>query len=135
MDNQVKQDVFLSFAQKAAKKIEERKKKRCEKIYIPDLEETITITAMTDQEFIDINEFSDDSNKNDSYMIYMSSPELQHLAKELVEQGAIREHIEVVNMFRRADKRAIAQKILELSGIYEESTIEVISEVAEIKNL
>ncbi len=129
-----KKEIFRSFAEKARKKLEEKKKQRMEKIHIPDLEETITITALTDQEFADISEFSEDDNINDKYMIYMSSPELQELAKELKENGDIKNYYEVVDIFRRADRRKIAKRILEISGIYEESDIEVIKETEEIKN-
>lgn len=132
--NMMRNDVFVSFAQKAAKKLEEKKKQRTEKIYIPDYDETITIHALTDQELVEISEFSDDDSKNDKYMIYMSSPELQQLARELKEQGAIKEYHEVAEIFRRADRREIAKKILEISGIYEESDIKVLSETVEIKN-
>ncbi len=129
-----KKEIFRSFAEKARKKLEEKKKQRMEKIHIPDLEETITITALTDQEFADISEFSEDDNINDKYMMYMSSPELQELAKELKENGDIKNYYEVVDIFRRADRRKIAKRILEISGIYEESDIEVIKETEEIKN-
>ncbi len=129
-----KKEIFRSFAEKARKKLEEKKKQRMEKIHIPDLEETITITALTDQKFADISEFSEDDNINDKYMIYMSSPELQELAKELKENGDIKNYYEVVDIFRRADRRKIAKRILEISGIYEESDIEVIKETEEIKN-
>lgn len=134
MGNDMKKDAFISFAQKAVKKLEERKKQRKEKIYIPDLDETISIVALTDQEIAEVTEYSSDDSKNDKYMIYMSSPDLQELAKELKEQDKIKEHIEVVDIFKLADRRAIAKKILEISGIYEESNIEMIRETEEIKN-
>lgn len=129
-----KKEIFRSFAEKARNKLEKKKKQRTERIYIPDLEETITITALTDQEFADISGFSEDDTINDKYMIYMSSPELQELAKELKENGDIKNYYEVVDIFRRADRRKIAKRILEISGIYEESDIEVIKETEEIKN-
>lgn len=129
-----KKEIFRSFAEKARKKLEAKKKQRTEKIHIPDLEETITITALTDREFADISVFSEDDTINDKYMIYMSSPELQELAKELKENGDIKNYYEVADIFRRADRRKIAKRILEISGIYEESDIKVIKETEEIKN-
>lgn len=129
-----KKEIFKSFAEKARKKLEAKKKQRTEKIHIPDLEETITITALTDREFADISEFSEDEIINDKYMIYMSSPELQELAKELKENGDIKNYYEVADIFRRADRRKIAKRILEISGIYEESDIKVIKETEEVKN-
>ncbi len=132
-EKMMKKDVFASFAEKARKKLEEKKKQRTEKLHIPDLGETITITALTDQELMEVRDFSGDDNENDKYMIYMSSPELQELAKELKESGDIEKYHEVADVFKRADRRKIAEKILELSGVYEESTVTVISETEEIK--
>lgn len=129
-----KKEIFISFAEKARKKLEAKKKKRTEKLQVPDLDETITITALTDQELADVSEFSEEDSINDKYMIYMSSPELQELAKELKENGDIKKHYEVVDIFRRADRRKIAKRILEISGIYEESDIKVIKETEEVKN-
>lgn len=132
-EKMMKKDVFKSFAEKAKERLDARKKQRTEKLYIRDLDETITVTALTDQEFADISSFSEDDNINDKYMIYMSSPELQELAKELKENNKIRNHYEVADIFKRADRREIARKILEISGVYDESTVTVISETEEVK--
>ncbi len=104
---QMKEAVFVSFAEKARKKLEEKKKQRSEKLYIPDFGETITVTAITDQELAEVNEYSEDDSVNDKYLIYMASPELQALAKELVGNGDIKKHHEVVDIFSRADRRMI----------------------------
>ena len=132
-EKMMKKDVFASFAEKARKKLEEKKKQRTEKLHIPALGETITITALTDQELMEVRDFSEDHNANDKYMIYISSPEIQELAKELKESGDIDKYYDVADIFKRADRRKIAEKILELSGVYEESTVKVISETEEIK--
>lgn len=123
--------IFTDFARKAKERIEAKKMLKTKQLYIPDLDETITIRALTDQEIIDCSEYSDDNEKNDRYLIYMACKELQEIAGIMVENGDIEEHIEVIQMFSGADKKSIARKILELSGIYDESTIK---EVDEIKN-
>ena len=82
---------------------------------------------------MEVRDFSEDDNANDKYMIYISSPEIQELAKELKESGDIDKYYDVADIFKRADRRKIAEKILELSGVYEESTVKVISETEEIK--
>ena len=64
-EKMMKKDVFASFAEKARKKLEEKKKQRTEKLHIPDLGETITITALTDQELMEVRDFSEDDNAND----------------------------------------------------------------------
>lgn len=126
--------VFEAFAAKARERLEERKKLRTRKLHIKELDQEITIRALTDQEVADCNEFSEDSNKNDSYLIYMASKELQEVAALLVADGSIKQQYEVVNILSRADKREIATQILDLSGFYEESTVEVIKEGEAVKN-
>lgn len=132
--NQTNISAFEIFAAKARERLEEKKKLRTRKLYIKALDQEITIRAVTDQEVIDCNDFSEDSNKNDSYMIYMASKDLQEVAALLVRDGSIKHHYEVVDMFSKADKREIATQILDLSGFHEESTVEVIREGEEIKN-
>lgn len=51
--DQEKVMTFQAFAQKAARKIEERKKRKRKSLYIGALEETIEIRSLTDQEISD----------------------------------------------------------------------------------
>ena len=132
-EKMMKKDVFASFAEKARKKLEEKKKQRTEKLHIPDLGETITITALTDQEIIEIDGMVEDSIEKDKYLIYMSSPEIQELAKELKESGDIGKYHDAVDVFSREDRNQIAKEILRISGFYNESNITVINETEEIK--
>lgn len=126
--------VFESFAKKAAAKIEARKKMRTEKIYVGDLDETIEIRAVTDQEVQDCIEFSDLDIEQDKYMIYLASKTLQDLADEMVKQGLIEKHLEVMEMFSAVDRRALSKEILSFSGFNDESTVKPIQELDEVKN-
>ena len=126
--------IFEQFAKKAAAKIEERKKMRTRDLYIKEFAEEIKIRALTDQEIMDCSEFSDNSNENDKYMIFMASKDLQAVGRLLVENKSITREYEVTNMFSRADRRYIAEQILDLSGFNEEAGIDVINEVDEVKN-
>lgn len=126
--------VFESFAKKAAAKIEARKKMRTEKIYVGDLDETIEIRAVTDQEVQDCIEFSNLDIEQDKYMIYLASKTLQDLADEMVKQGLIEKHLEVMEMFSAVDRRALSKEILSFSGFNDESTVKPIQELDEVKN-
>lgn len=126
--------VFESFAKKAAAKIEARKRLRTEKLYIGDLDETIEIRSVTDQEVLDCAEFSGDETRNDKYLVYMASKTLQALAAQMMEQGFIKEHLEVMDMFSAADRKALAKEILDFSGFNDKPTVEPIKELDEVKN-
>ncbi len=126
--------VFDDFARRAKERIEQRKKKITKKLRVEAAGVDITIRALTDQEISECMEFSDDSLVVDKYLIYMSCPELQENAGTLVEAGVIGKHYEICDMFSGADRRSIAEKIMEISGVYDKPSVKPINEVAETKN-
>ena len=79
-------------------------------------------------------EFSDESLEVDKYTIYMASPTLQNAAKILVEEGTLKQHYKITEMFTGAERTYIVNKVLELSGMMGTAGIEVIREDEEIKN-
>ena len=121
--------VFESFAKKAAAKLQERKKLKTKKLYIGDLDETIEIRGLTDQEFQDCSEYSEDGIKIDKYTVYYASKDLQDLASMLVEQGVIKEHMEIMDMFTPADRSKLAKEVMKLSGILDDTTVKELDEV------
>lgn len=121
--------VFESFAKKAAAKLQERKKLKTKKLYIGDLDETIEIRGLTDQEFQDCSEYSEDGIKIDKYTVYYASKDLQNLASMLVEQGVIKEHLEVMDMFKPADRKKLANEVLRLSGVLDDTSVKELDEV------
>lgn len=126
--------VFKDFARRAKERIEQRKKKVTKKLRVESAGVDITIRGLSDQEISECMEFSDDSLVADKYLIYMSCTELQENAGTLVEAGVIKQHYEICDMFSGADRRSIAEEIMKLSGVYEESSVKPIDEVAEAKN-
>lgn len=122
---------FEKFAKKAAEKIEERKKRRKKILYSKELDEKIEIRGLTTEEFLDASEYSENKNEVDKYTIYYASETLQDLASYMVKEGIIKEHLEVMNMFSITDISKLANEIIELSGLNDESSI---SEVSELKN-
>ena len=125
--------VFEAFAKKAAQKIEERKKKRTKTLYIGDLNEQIEIRGLTEEEFKDCSEYSKDGSEADKYTMYYASKTLQELAGYMVEQGMIKEHLDVCNMIAIFDRNAIIHEILELSGLTGKSSVKPIEELEEVK--
>ena len=60
--------------------------------------------------------------------------ELQEEADSLVKAGVIDQHYKIANMFKYADRRAIAEEIFTLSGINDKCTIKPVDEIEEAKN-
>lgn len=129
-----KKIVFADFARKAKETLEAKKKLITKALYIGSIDETITIRALSDQEFTEVYDYSDDSLKNDKYMIYMACDDLRELAVILKEEGAIKEHLDVIDIFSRADRKEIAEQILKISGIYDETTVKPYEELEAAKN-
>ena len=120
---------FQSFAKKAVEKIEAKKKMRRKSLYIGDLEETIEIRALTDQEMSDCFEYSEDDYTNDKYTMYYASPTLQELAKYMKQEGMIQNHLDVCDSISKVDRNKIVHEILALSGAFGESTVKEKDEV------
>lgn len=129
MDHKEKVMTFEAFAKKAAAKIEARKKLQKKLLYIGSLDETIEIRALTDQEAADCMEYSSDDNTNDKYMMYYASRTLQDLAAYMVEQGMIKEHLEVCECINKVDRNAIVHEVLKMSGYIGEKTVKELDEV------
>lgn len=123
--------IYADFARKAREKINARKQLRTKKLFVEDVGVELTLRGLTDQELIDVNEYSNDSLKNDKYLVYIASKELPEIARIMMENGDIQEYTDVVDMFNRADRKQLAEEVLKLSGVYDESTVK---EVDEIKN-
>lgn len=123
--------IYADFARKAREKINARKQLRTKKLFIEDVGIELTLRGLTDQELIDVNEYSEDSLKNDKYLVYIASKELPEIAEIMMRNGDIQEYTDVVDMFTRADRKQLAEEVLKLSGVFDESTVK---EVDEIKN-
>ena len=129
--------VFENFAQQAARRMEEKKKHRKERLRIKSMGDTeIEIRGLSDKELNECFEFSEDSIEVDRYTMYCASQTLQEAAKLLVAQGTLKQGQEykITETFNAVERNFIVKHILALSGAVGDAEIEVIREVEEIKN-
>lgn len=134
--NDNKEAVFRQFAEKARKRIEERKKRNTRQFYIGDADVTVTLHGLTEEEISESMEMYENSLESDKYVIYLACNELQEASRIMVEAGELKEHerYKIADMFSLADRRALAGEVLALSGMNGESSMKAISETEEIKN-
>lgn len=130
----IKQDIFADFSRKAKEVLEKKKQQRKEKLYIKDLDMTITVHGLTEQEFLECTDFSEDPIENDYFLIYAACEEMQESAEALIQEGIIKKHYEIAKMLSPAVKKAVINEIIHLSGLDGDAGIEVLSETEEIKN-
>lgn len=121
---------FKSFAEKAVKRMEERKKIKAKRYYIGDLDEEIVLRGLSSEELNDCLDYSKDTVLVDKYTIYYASKTLQELAEYMVNEGIVKEHIQIMDMFSPADRTKLANEVLALSGMKDKSTV---SDVDELK--
>lgn len=143
MDNQ-KIVIFQDFARKAKERLEEKKKKRTKGLYVGDIDMTLTIHGISDEEYVEITEMENLSEVDrDKYLIYYACPELQETAKIMVEEGSLKdsERFKIADIFKAVDRTAICREILTLSGFAGDTSVtdaanrpERISEAEEVKN-
>ncbi len=132
-NKETKVAVFREFAEKAKKRIEERKKFKTKQVYVEAADVVLTLHGLTEEEISECMEMYDSALENDKYTLYLACEELQESAGILVEDGIMRENerYRITEMFDLADRTALAKEVLALSGIGGESSV---SEVEEIKN-
>ena len=121
---------FKSFADKAVKKMEERKKRKVKRYYVGDLDEEIELRGLSSEEFNDCLNYSENNVLVDKYTIYYASKTLQELAEYMVKEGILKEHLQLMDMFSPADRTMLANEVLDLSGVKDKSTV---SDVEELK--
>lgn len=133
--DQNKAAIFEEFARKAKERIEERKKFKKETLEIGSIGMDIEIRGLSDAELNEVFEFSDDAIENDKYAIFFASTTLQEVAKVMVVNGSLQpgKEYQITDMFTQAERRFIAGRILEISGVNSEAGITV-KETNEVKN-
>lgn len=128
-----KQAVFQNFMQKAAKRIEGKKVRRYQTLYVPSLDETIKIRNLDYPEIVECTqvEEEDDPNAADKYTIYLAvvEPDLKQAAQEMKEQGLITRYTEIVDIFEMHEVTEIATQIMKLSGVIGDKKVRVIEEL------
>ena len=143
MDN-TKTVIFQDFARKAKERLEEKKKKRTKQLYVGDLDMTLTIRGISDEEYGEITEMENMSEiDRDKYLIYYACPDLQETARIMVEEGSLADsaRYKIADIFQAVDRTALCRAILSLSGLSGDNTVkdapepaERISEAEEVKN-
>lgn len=126
-------EVFSSFTAKAMQRLKDKKVTRYELLYVPSLEENIKIRNLNYQEIIECTEIEDanDPNKSDKYAIYLAvvEPDLKAVAQEMKDQGAIREYVEVVDIFEMSEITEIATEVMKLSRVLGSKKVTVVDEL------
>ena len=133
MGKENKEVIFREFAEKAKKRIEEKKRFKTKQVYVEAADVTLTLHGLTEEEISECMEMYDSALENDKYTIYLACEELQKSSAILVEEGAMKENerYKITEMFDLADRSALAKEVLALSGIGGESSVR---EVKKVKN-
>lgn len=136
--------IFQEFARKAKERLEEKKKKRTKQLYVKDLDMTLTVRGISDEEYAEISEMSNMTElERDKYLLYYACPELQETAGILVADGNLTEadRYKIADMFQPVDRAALCREILTMSGLLGGTSVtgvgnpqERISETDEVKN-
>ena len=133
MGKENKEAIFREFAEKAKKRIEERKKFKTKQVYVEKADVNLTLHGLTEEEISECTEMYDSALENDKYTIYLACKELQEVSGMLVEEGILKENerYKITDMFDLPDRTALTKEILALSGFGGESSVR---EVEEVKN-
>lgn len=125
--NKDTQDVFIRFIQKATTRIEEKRTEKRRELYVPSIDENITIRSLTKPEIVEVMSM-EDNLKSDEYTVYLAvvSPNLREVAKALKESGNIIEYTDVVEIFKMSERTQIVKEILELSDVTSDKKVEVV---------
>ena len=126
-------DAFQSFAEKAMKRLEEKRKTKYETLHIRSIDENIRIRELNAAEIAEctVVEDENDPNKADKYCIYLSvvEPDLKKTAMELKDKGLIHEYPEVTEIFEMSEITEIATEIMKLSGVIGSRKVTVVDEL------
>ena len=125
--NKDTQDVFIRFIQKATTRIEEKRTEKRRELYVPSIDENITIRSLTKPEIVEVMSM-EDNLKADEYTVYLAvvSPNLREVAKTLKENKLISEYVGVVEIFKMSERTQIVKEILELSEVTSDKKVEVV---------
>ncbi len=128
-----KEDIFRAFTAKAIQRIKDKKVRKSRKLYVPSLDQEITIRNLDYPEIVECTEIENenDPNKGDKYAIYLAvtEPNLKDVAVELKKQGEIREYLEVTDIFEMSEISEIAMEIMKLSGVVGRKKVTVVEEL------
>ena len=128
-----KDNIFKSFTQKAVQRLKDKKVEKHKILYVPSIDQNITIRNLLYPEIVECTEIEDanDPNASDKYCIYLAviEPDLKKVAIELKDQGEIKEYPDVVDIFEMSEITDIAMEIMKLSGVIGTKKVQVIEEL------
>lgn len=111
---------FEAWVAKATQRLEAKRIPKHQRLYIPSLDDVITVRSLTSSEIADIvDNDNDDSIRQDKRLVYTSvvEPDLHALAKQLQEAGQIVDPLDVTDIFDQHECAEIVLQIMEISGI------------------
>lgn len=127
MDNEKKR-TLAEFSRRALQRLKDKKIPKRQTLHIPSMDMNLTIRSL---EYVEIMECltledNDDPKRSDKYCIYLAAvePNLREVAKEIMDQEAelpleeraLTQPLDIVNMFDLAEISQISEAIMELSG-------------------
>lgn len=116
------------FILKAQKILEEKNIKKYDTLYIGAIDENIEIESLTMEELEEIRDY-EDGEQRDAYLCYLGSPTLRNLASEMEKLGQIENYLDIIDILAPIDKLEIAKQILELSGLFEQTTVKKVDSI------
>lgn len=130
MEKAEKQEIFNRFIQKAEQRLEDKRAQKTMRIYMPSMDEEITVRSLTNEELMEITNIEDPS-ESDNYSFYLSviEPNLAAVAKTMVEQGKIMNYTDIVGIFNLQERKDVVREVLKLSDVISDKRIEVIKEL------
>ena len=136
MDKDTKTIIFKEFAEKAKKRIEERKKLKTKQFKVEESDVVVTLRGLTEEEISECTNMFESGLENDKYTIYLACRELQEASAIMVQEGSLKENerYKITEMFSLADRTELAKEILVISGVTGESSVKAVSEAEDVKN-
>ena len=111
---------FEAWVAKATQRLEAKRIPRKRRLYIPSIDEEITVRSLTTSEIADVMDSDDtDSLRQDKRAVYTAvvEPDLHALSKQLHEAGQIVDPMDVTDIFEQHERAEIVLQVMEISGI------------------
>ena len=107
---------FEAWVAKATQRLEAKRIPRKRRLYIPSIDEEITVRSLTTSEIADVMD-SDDTDSLRAVYTAVVEPDLHALAKQLQEAGQIVDPMDVTDIFEQHERAEIVLQVMEISGI------------------
>lgn len=121
---------LLDFVQKASERLDSKRQEKRKKIFVPSLDQEITIRSLSKSEITECMGM-EDSTEGDNYTVYLSvvEPNLRDVAVKLKESGKITSYTEIVDIFVMQERTEIVREVMKLSEVLSERKIAVVDEI------